>query len=304
MNEREPKFIGRQYTEEETIRTKEEMRRWRQRGAECLEGEQEKTEFDLKVIALAQELLVKYLKSGGFEPRILELGQIHFLDGRSFYHIFLHSKQGIYKAGKDAVYINREKVNTAVEYFVVLLHELVHAYSSQKFYVDKEQKVYDARLGYGLRSIWKKNKMPNAFWGLNEFMTEMIVYVIMSRNAERLEKELNISSEKVEDGSTYAYMRYGKIINGVIDKIVAHQKEPRAKIIGRLHRGLFENTILKLKDVEKVFGKGSLRILASLGSWEDKDKNEQNRKLVEEFFTTENKDRREKLRKEILSLIS
>ena len=302
MNEREPQFIGRKYTKEEASEAVEAMEKWEKESADHMEGERDKTDFDLKIITRAQELLADELRIAGIEWPGIKIEKIHIFDGDSYKTRFNKSDDGFFRSIHGAICINLEKANTTAQYLATLLHEFVHAASAQKFYMDRGRIVYDARVGYRLRSKWKKDRMQDVFRGLNEFMTETVVYMILLRNAEKIKTEFSISPDEI-NGTLYKYMEYGETINAIIDKIASYTGKPSGEILGGFTLGLFKNTILKLKDIEKVFGKGSLRILALMGSAMDEEKDEQNRKLIEEFFTTEDKQKREELRGKILRVI-
>lgn len=302
MSKEGPQFIGRAYTEEEAQKSQEAVERWKRGAAEPMVGEREKTEFDLKVIDMAKKLLAEQLSAGGFNFSEIETGQIHIFDDESYRARFGESGAGTTNGVSGAIGINRDVADTTMRYLAVVLHEMIHAASAKKFYLSEARNIYDARVGFRLRSVWKKDRMKDTFIGLNEFITEIIVYMILQRNAEKLVEELSISLEEI-NGSSYNYMHYGATVNAVVTGIGAYKGVSPAKILGKFSRGPFENTLLVLKDVEKPFGKGALKILASLGSFRDEEKDVQNQELVEEFFTTEDSDRREDLRKKILQSI-
>lgn len=303
MTEGEPQFIGRKYSEEEISKAKKAIEKWRKEATEPIEGELEKTELDLRMIQTVKELLGKELKFLKIEQSFdIKPDQVHIFDGEMYRTLFGKEESGSMRSTHNFICINRGRVDTTARYFGAILHEAIHVVSTQKFYMSREKDIYDARVGYRLRSVWKKNLGPDAdlFRGLNEFMVEAASYLILVRNVERLEKEFGITEEDI-NGPMYTYIEYGGTINSIIDKISSYRGAPVGRVYRNLVRGLFSKSMLALKDIDKIFGKGALRVLASMGGWEeDPLKDEENRKLVEEFFTTDNLERREELRKSIL----
>ena len=99
-------------------------------------------------------------------------------------------------------------------------------------------------------------------------------------------------------------MEYAAILNAIINKIAEHSGRDGGEILQTFEKGLFKGNLLHLKEVDKVFGKGSLRLLSFLSSCETKEKNKQVAPLIEKYFTAENEEDRAAAKAEVYAIVN
>lgn len=294
-----PEFIGPRHENDKREGAKEYLLKWAEESKEPFVGESEKTEEEIKMIETINDMIgeeLRYLGIEGYEPTPIE--KIHFLEEELFKERFpKNENKAIYVSTSDVVYVNRGKTTTKAHMISTTLHELIHRASTKKFYNEKEN-IYDARVGYRIRSVWKDSDREHRFHGFNEAVNDHTVYMILSRNLNRL-KSFDVTKEDVE-GPIYTYMNYIPIINSLLKGIAQSKKISEGEVFDDLERGQFQNSLLVLKDVEKAFGKGSLEILSLLGVLKDKKDDEKLEELIGRFFAENDVESRENLRTQIL----
>lgn len=295
----EIKFIGRRYTEKEKIGGQKALEQWNERGKEKIEGELEKSEEEIKMIDTINSLLTKELESlgvGEYTPLLLE--QVHILDDTTFKKRFPGSRAfGYFRSTDNAIFLNRDSHTTKAEKLESLLHESIHQSSTQKFFATPPTEggydISDARTGYRLRSEWKGGKDVHKFRGFNELMTDYTAYKILSKNSDTIEESFGITHKEI-NGPIYSYMEYEPILVAIVNKISKEKNMSRQNVFSDLEAGMFKNTILNLKVIEKTFGKGSLRVLSYLQSLRNSDNNEKLIPVIQEFFEESDEQEREK----------
>jgi hypothetical protein len=302
----QPKFIGRKYQKDEQMGLRDTLQKWSQESLHSIEGELEKTKEEIQMIETANTLIKSEMESIGIQTyNPTPLKKIHILPENIFNKEFPNFKgKAFFSSTKDAIYINRDKVVTQAHMFSTLLHELIHRASTKKFYTDKDGGFYDARVGYRLRSPWKKDpKRENRLRGFNELMTDYTVYKILLTNQELLQNSIGITKENIE-GPIYTYMHYGPILESIIKKISKGKNLSHQEVFNNLERGQFKNNILALKDVEKFFGKGSLEILSLLETLRENEDNDTLEKMIKGFFSEEDESKRQNIHFEILAFVN
>ncbi|HTE48840.1 MAG TPA: hypothetical protein VK675_02970 [Candidatus Paceibacterota bacterium] len=303
-----PEFIGRHYDGDEKKDLRETLRRWSDEALKPIEGEVEKKQEEAKIIETINFLIKKELQSLGIEDyEPIPLEKVHLLPSKIFKEKFPEfDGQAFFLSTSDVVYMNKDQAESKARIFSRLLHELIHRASTNKFYADKDKKdggIYDARLGYHIRSPWKKLERENRLLGFNELMTDYTVYKILLKNQQGLENDFGITKEDIQ-GSIYTYMHYGPILESIINKIAEDKGISTQEVFIDLERGLFQPSILVLKDVERSFEAGALKILSYLETLVKSEDNEHLEEMIKKFFTETDKNRRQRLKSEIEEFIA
>jgi hypothetical protein len=299
-----PKFIGRQYTDEEIITAEKTLKKWSDNALHLAEEETEKTTEEMKLIREASVLIGIELESLGITNHTyLQPNKIHLLSDKAYKNVFPNEQAPAFHSQReDAIFINKEKNETKTKLLYILIHELIHRASTQKFYAKEPEKISNARLGYQLFSKWKNIKRSGRLRGFNEIITDYTAYSIISKYSPIIQTELNISPEEIK-GITYGYYtgtkHYGEILETIVNKIAEEKKVSVWDIYDNFKRGLFENTILKLKDVENTFGTGSLEVLSLLQVFNERKDNDPLTEMIYNFFTEEDTSKRPAIKKEI-----
>jgi len=228
------KFTGRRYEEKEKESLEKNIHQWSLEAMKPMDGELEKSEEDVKMIETINSIVHLELQSLGitdYEP--IPLKKIHILSGDIFEKNFPNSDDiAFFLSANDAVYLNKDKTDTKARIFSSLLHEIIHRASTQKFYVENKNggsAVYDARVGYRIRSAWKDPRRENRLIGFNELMVDFTAYKILVNNSQYLEK-LGITKKDIQ-GPIYTYMHYGPILNSIIEKISKDKKISKLEVI-------------------------------------------------------------------------
>ena len=298
-----PEFIGRHYEDEEKSKLERVLYSWSGKELQPVEGELEKTGEDIKIIKATNALIGNELRSLGIENyQPISLEKIHILPDEIFEKKFPDfGGVAFFSSTSDVVYVNKDRIDTKARFFSTLLHELIHRASTRKFYADKGGGVYDARVGFRVRSPWKGSNKEDRLLGFNELMDDCTVYKIFIENQDSL-KELGISKTDIQ-GAVFSYTNYSPILESIIKKVANNKNISPAKVFEDFERGQFENSILVLKDVEKAFGKGALDILSLLGTLKNQEDNNQLEELIKQFFAEEDNSRRLEIQQRIRQLI-
>ena len=246
-------FIGRPYSDDEKSIASQALKKWAEESREKLEGEGEKTAEEIAMLGAINEMLADELKSLGideYDP--ISADQVHILSEEVYHKNFPDTTdKAFYRATSDAVYFDRDTADTSARRLSNLMHESVHRASRKKFYVDEKKGIYDARTGYRLRSPWKEDEEENKLRGFNELITDYTVHKLFLRNAKMLEERFGITQADIH-GSIYTYMDHGPILAAITRKVATHRGSTPMEVFDTLERGLFTNTLLNLKDVERV----------------------------------------------------
>jgi hypothetical protein len=169
-----------------------------------------------------------------------------------------------------------------------LTHESVHDRSFHKYRVTEDKnsttKVDDYRVGYHINADEPENVW---FGGFNEAVTDRTMEDIINRDKDANE-------EKFQTRSKYKFNL--EIVDKIAEKIAAVKGETKEEVWKRIKRGQFTGEMMHLRDIEKTFGPGSLRVLASMPTVVRK----YHKKLFKTYFETDDEKVKKKIAKEIL----
>ncbi len=303
-----PEFIGARYGKKEKISNEKHLLKWSKEGMEPMEGEMEKTEEDIKMLNMLNDFIKDEMLSLGikhYEP--LPAEKVHILPQKIFEkHNPQSSKMGgslaaSFNPADDTLYINKGVSDSRALMLMSILHEALHRTSTMKFYADKKT-IYNARIGYSLKSAWKKEGRQKKLSGFNELMVHYTTLKILLKNIKKLEK-LGISKKDIK-GVTTVYDQYYPILALITKKVSEDTGIPPDQVFANFEKGQFQKTILALKDIEKSFGRGSLKILSLLGEMKNPADNDKLAGMIELFFAEKNAGEREKIRKKIIDFSS
>ncbi len=245
-----------------------------------------------------------------FDRYFFPSDHIHLLDGDMYKLITGCKSVAVYRTQDDNVLINWHKVlhPNSYTYVKLLVHEILHNYSFQAVHISKDKKlnhkqITDYRNGY--LSINPSERGHEHFRGLNEAVIERYAAELVTQNKERFDYATNgraaIGGEQID----LVYQSERKVLDVIIKGLASAGEKEEDEIWTEMKRGLFNGNLLHLKDVDKVFGKGSLRVLAALGqnshpSGLDKFTEKKN-ELILKYFESKNESERRALALEILN---
>lgn len=288
-------FNDRHQTQQELSGLREQVTEWRNESKFPVEGEIEKTAETLHIIDVINQMIEKELKATGiedFEP--IEAESVHILPDAHYEDLFPgDTADGFFRSTSDVVFVRESKLDTSAKMFALLIHELVHRASKQRFHFDPETKnISDARMGYRLNSQWKSPERVHRFRGFNELMVDFTTLRVMAGSLGQLEQEFSMTKEDV-NGPIYSYMKDGDLISVLITGIAKSENMTTREAFEKLERGQF-TSLLVLRSVEKAFGKGSVDMLSLFGVI-DGEKGQSLNKIVKGFFASQDTVEREEL---------
>lgn len=286
--EKQPRYIGAKYSEEDVKGLDQVMEAWAKEAATPLEGELEKTEEETRMITVADDLIKKEIESLGIEGyESVDTASVHLLPTEVYRKHFSGNsgEDGFYRAVSHAIAVNKGATDTKPRLLATVTHELIHRASGQRFHRDIDFGVHESRVGYRVRSPWKEGGERKALTGFNEIIVETTNIHVLKSNQQLLEKEFCITMEDL-NGPNYHYMEYSPVLAAVVAGLADYYKKTNLEVFKDLERGQFDNTLLVLKDLDKVFGKGSLEMLSYLGVLRDPRGCKEVDDLVQKYFET------------------
>lgn len=227
-----------------------------------VEGELEKTEQEKKMIMMVDILLEEVFEELDLEyDHFIDENQVHVIPENKHSEYIGKGAEASYHSDDQQIYLERALFKKlAGDHFHSLLHESVHAVSHHKYFVHEHGQVDNYRLGYRTAHPTKDLEHFRAF---NEAVTERITLEIINKKENELSEELSIPKESFGD----AYMSYSEevdVLETMIDTISEKTEKPFNEIWSRIKKSLFTGEMMHLREVEEVFGKDGLKVLASM----------------------------------------
>lgn len=162
----------------------------------------------------------------------------------------------------------------------ILIHESIHLHSHQVHWVDvKNKQLGQYRIGYELEG----RENIDYFRGFNEAVVQKTTEDIILKshpdsNLPNIQKKLF--------SLRGAYFPEILTLDKIIGKIAKVKNETREEVWNRFKKGQFTGEMMHLRDVEKVYGPGALRILASMDT---RKSNKLKNFLYYTYFSSDNK---------------
>ncbi len=276
-----------------------------------IDGEYEKNPIDVKAISFINLILSEKIEKLKIQsPGVMDPSRIHLLNNEASERLGLvGSIQAHYYPTVDSIFVNRDKFqNSKLKLYLTILHEAIHHYSYTDIMYDnlvgENSKITASRSGY---DIYNKFNSPNNkhFVGFNEALIQRIASRLFEQNVERFIKEWQITENEIDDLDEFgdSYNVEDIIIQTIIDKIAKLSQQDSDTISKDWENGVFTGKMYHLRDIEKYFGPGALRVIASLsseGSMSELSKKDYFFK-IQKFFLTDSLEERNIIATEILS---
>lgn len=250
------------------------------------EKEIEKTFENKELIDLANKSVLEAIKNLGLDvPVAFDSVRVHIIPA-DFQSRTLEDSQGQYQSVEDRIVVRKQKNN--LQFFKVMVHELLHAYSWNKFYIKETEEGFRGgtkRSGYAYSS--KENQDEIQFQGLTEAIIEDFQREITYKHAEELTglttDEKSILEIKALNWNSYPFER--DILHYAVDRLAKENNLEDSEIWQKLRRGLFTGEMMFLRMFEKTFGPDTLKILAKFGG-SGQMEDEETYKKFKEYFNT------------------
>ncbi len=287
---------------------------WQESASQKQENEIEKTSEDIETIEKAKKSLNNELASLGLTLRLdLQPEEVHIISRSTFLspkkypggdYSAIDRNINVYKEeGKTITYINVLQkvlsqisgysmelgVNNDLDLKHILIHESTHKTSHHKYALYREElnktHLVEYRVGYEINS-----PKGDFMGGFNEAVVEATTLDIVNRE--------NLSQGKKQIKSPTDYRVDVEIVDKIAEKIALLKKEKKEDVWKRFKTGQFTGNMMHLRDIEKAFGPGSLRILASMKPGSTREK-----PLYVSYFNTEDPSARQKISEKIIEFL-
>lgn len=233
--------------------------------------------------------------------------QIHFLPtkdlGGAYYQnnqqITISRSKNLLTIANTAIYqtlvtLSNINVNKKLLQFETILHESIHHASYNKHLIKETPEtifVDPYRLGYDFGA----NDELNYFRGLNEAVVQKTTQDIIFKMSKSNGIQRNV--HKTLFSLNHSYASEIAILEKIMSKISKSKNEDQKEVWKRFKKGQFTGEMMHLRDVEKVYGPGSLRILASMNT---RKTNPLKKVLYYTYFSTNKKSLRESIARILL----
>lgn len=282
------------------------VRRSKSKGVERIPGEYEKSGEELKAIRVINDLIQKKLREIEINPKdALVPNRVHLINQEIADSLDMKSI-GDYDSEEESIHINKDRLKKRrIGMYKAILHETLHYYSFDSVIaVGPQTDINPHRSGYRVKNLESGNTSHQHLHGFNEAVVEKMTQEILRENEEYLRKEFNPSEGELKKEHRYgAFDDEIEILDLVISKMALSLKEEPKEIWQKFKKGLFSGEMMHLRDIEKIFGPGSLRVLSAMsskGSTKDMPEGKMFDTL-EKFFNSEDQKERNTLAKQILS---
>lgn len=289
-------------------------------GKVAKEGELEKTEDQIRMINGVDTMVSDELQRLGVAKlRNLEKEQVHIMP-RDYNTPYLpKGKAGLFNARKLDIKLrtgekttkeeildfarhlignNKDVLKNRFGFLKTLLHESIHHAGHLKSYVKLKEKDYfnPYRSGYKIINRFDK-KERIILEGFNEGVVERLTRELIEKNRKYIEEELKISEKEKNNNiqKTHNYDLNVDLVKVLSTSLSKKEEIPEQEVWDRFKRGHFTGEMMHLRSIEKLYGKGSLRVLGALGDKNKKDK-------IISYFTTSSPEERKKMYEDMFPL--
>jgi len=266
-------------------------------GEKPVKGELDKTESENRFVIKCKDYLNEELTDLGVEEKSdITPEAVHFLPSKVFKKLNPDNLSASVSLGENSIQIDKQEMRGRLDLYKTVTHEMVHTVAFRKKQIQTEGgvvKVDTLRGGYLTRN--PESPDHEHFRGLGEAITERTTMDILKKHAGEIVADFNISPEEQKQPVDWQYNNM-EVLNAIIKKTAEASGEDESAEWEKFKKGQFTGEMMHLRDIEKVFGKGSLRVLAAMGP----DAGDGANKKFLKYFETDDKKERDKISAEIL----
>lgn len=293
-----PRISGKEISPEDRAGITQRIEAVSKEGLDRIDGELEKTAEAEEFIGVIGRYLNDELTSLGLSAVGIDAQRIHVITANEFAKKFPGAEaNGVYTGLTDGIYVRGNAHR--MQLYKTMVHEMVHQAAFRAYHADKNKKKYD-RVRQGYTTWHPHEKHHEHFRGLDEAIVDRTVMDILRGHKEELIHRLHITEEEAREPVNY-YHDYLKVLAAVINKISEKKNENVQETWKRFKRSEFNGELMHLRDIEDVFGKGSLRVLAALGSGTRNPESPEETRLVLEYFSSDDSQTRDHIARSILN---
>lgn len=294
-------MVGKNIPYEVRTEATRQLERLQEQGAQPIDGEYEKTEEILRFIGMINRCLGEEFRELGIDGYTsIEPGRFHIMS-RKAYEALPESegKIGFHSVTGWAAYLDGDVEKLVL--YKTMIHEAVHVCSRSAYKIVGHESGYsmnEYRSGYrsmgfpDRRSGWHEHLR-----GVNEGVVDIFTLDIIFGHAEEFS---GFFSEKDRETTLFVYS-YVRLLESIMRKIAEYRQEDVLETRKRFKRGVMTGEMMHLRDVERVFGPGALRMLAAAYSGtRDLESSEVDEKLFR-YFETDDKNEQDEIANDILN---
>lgn len=268
-----------------------------------IEGEIEKTPLEEGFIKFSEKAIQDEIeKCGAKKEFYYDSKKIHFLPKDVFDKVMSPHSSETTKGGWQAEYGGRiallypSEKNYDSSFYQTIVHEMLHDAGYGEIILSKGVEdefggMTMKKTGFLLRNFEKQREH---FYGLNELVVDKIALEIILKKKEM---------EQFMEGKMYGLFEnvsaYG-IIDRILEKLSKERNVSEEDSWRKMELTYFEGKVdtNDLRDIERIFGPQSLRVLDRIEPYVGKERGVN--KKIHSYFETDDAKERDKLRKEIL----
>ncbi|MCC2630863.1 MAG: hypothetical protein K0S38_672 [Candidatus Paceibacter sp.] len=288
----QPEFIGKHYSEDEKADLTEGLHEMEREDRKESIFELEKTPEELKMIRMSNDIIQNEFQGYGIQKEFhIDPEQIHIYSPEAYQEKY-PGETIISSAESRGKTIDMQRFESKETMFIIMMHEMIHLAAHTAFYAEVEGEVgivHRAKTGYRLDSPWKE-KGKEKFVGLNEAVVELTTHIFMLRHKAEIVETLGINFESMNLG----YYNEWLVFDSIVKTIAKSAEVKYENIVNDYIVAQFTGGMMHLRDIDRLYGKGSLRILALLGHKEELTP------FIQEYFETDSEAKRQEVREKLL----
>jgi hypothetical protein len=265
-------------------------------GLERLEGEEALPEDIRRFLPILRRHLVEKQKEFGLKENTssdqvyryvkeyiakeIDLDRVHFLSEDAYLNdvsdmetgglsngnyvmtakaVFLRNKE----SGGGKVY--RNDFERRLDILKLFQHEALHMTSYEADYALEGKKVDLYRQGY---MVFNPKYGFERFRGLNEAVVETENIALFAEEIPELREEFGGEEKEREwHKGRKIYERYRMVLENIMEAVSRYRGVDGAEVWKEYEEGLFTGKLGHLKVIDKIYGPGSVRLLASMGTY-------------------------------------
>jgi hypothetical protein len=299
--DRELVVLGRDLPEDKKQGAREYITQLRREQIKKVEGESPKTPWERACIRVTNSILQKDFPSVVSHP--LPVWRYHMFSNELYEGRFSKTSFGIYQPLIGEVFINRDShiVNQEVargKLFHTIFYQAIEAASYQSFYVvvpqnpSANKEIAKYRVGYGVTHPLEKDH--EHFRGFKRAVIDRMVVYSAQKHSDTLWKKLRIESSQ-QFGDNYLEQTDQLLLNLIVKTLSEERGVPEDLVWNQIVQGTFTGGMMHLRAIDKVFGKGSLRVLAAMGSGVKNYPPEETDGAILRYFSSDDEKERRKI---------
>jgi hypothetical protein len=193
---------------------------------------------------------------------------------------------------------------TMAEKLLTLLHEMTHEVAIRQSEVNPHGDIMVSHNGYKMRkrvaNDLQGRELRSYFDALNEAVVEMSAIHLVTSFQEEIE-QAGVSREEIEHALERRHYRDAvMVVQAIILGMVGDDDRAQRTRWGEIERGQYTGEMKWVREIDRVFGAGSLRVLDALIATPTSDADREKNALILRYFQSKSAEDRSALRSEIL----